>query len=71
VYGEITGLRPKDAQSYFDMASVAINGGDTATALLAFTKFLELDPNSPDAPAVKDWIEQNAPSPAPTKGSGQ
>jgi cytochrome c-type biogenesis protein CcmH/NrfG len=71
VYGEITGLRPKDAQSFFEMASVAINGGDTDTALLAFSRFLELDPQSPDAPAVKDWIEQNAPSPAPTKGSGQ
>ncbi len=71
VYGEITGLRPKDAQSYFDMATVAINAGDTSTALLAFSKFLELDPESVDAPAVKDWIEQNAPSPAPTKGSGQ
>jgi tetratricopeptide (TPR) repeat protein len=71
VYGEITALRPKDAQAYFEMASVAINAGDTNTALLAFTKFLELDPESPDAPAVKDWIEQNAPSPEPTKGSGQ
>jgi tetratricopeptide (TPR) repeat protein len=71
VYGEITALRPKDPQAYFEMASVAINAGDTNTALLAFTKFLELDPESPDAPAVKDWIEQNAPSPEPTKGSGQ
>jgi len=71
IYGEITALRPKDPQSYFEMASVAINAGDTATALLAFSKFLELDPKSPDAPAVKDWIEQNAPSPSPTKGSGQ
>ncbi len=71
VYGEITGLRPKDAQSYFEMASVAINAGDTSAALLAFTRFLELDPQSPDAPAVKDWIEQNAPSPAPTGSSGQ
>jgi tetratricopeptide (TPR) repeat protein len=66
VYGEITGLRPKDAQSYFDMASVAINAGDTNTALLAFTKFLELDPTSPDAPAVKDWIAKNSPSSSPT-----
>lgn len=72
-YGEITGLRPKDAQSFFDMATVAINAGDTKTALLAFTRFLELDPTSPDAPAVKDWMQQNAPSPSPspTKGSGQ
>jgi tetratricopeptide (TPR) repeat protein len=72
-YGEITTLRPKDAQSYFDMATVAINAGDTATALLAFSKFLELDPTSPDAPQVEAWIKQNTPqstatpSPSPTK----
>ncbi|HMK93626.1 MAG TPA: tetratricopeptide repeat protein [Thermoleophilia bacterium] len=74
-YGEITSLTPKDAQNYFDMASVAINAGDTNTALLAFTKFLELDPTSPDAAQVKAWIKQNTPkstatptpSPSPTK----
>jgi len=67
VYGRITSLKPKDAQSYFEMASVAISAGDTNTALLAFTKFIELDPESPDAPAVQEWIDENAPSPAPTK----
>jgi len=67
VYGQITALTPKDAQSYFDMATVAINAGDTNTALLAFTKFLELEPESPDAAAVQQWIDENAPSPAPTK----
>ena len=61
-YGIITGLTPKDAQAYFEMASVAINAGDTSTALLAFNRFLELDPDSPDAPAVREWIEQNTPS---------
>jgi cytochrome c-type biogenesis protein CcmH/NrfG len=72
-YGEITSLKPKDAQSYFDMATVAINAGDTTTALLAFTKYLELDPNSQDATQVKAWIKQNTPkststpSPSPTK----
>jgi tetratricopeptide (TPR) repeat protein len=72
-YGEITTLRPKDAQSYFDMATVAINAGDTNTALLAFSKFIELDPTSPDAAQVKAWIKQNTPkstptpSPSPTK----
>jgi tetratricopeptide (TPR) repeat protein len=69
VYGDITALKPKDAQSYFDMATVAINAGDTDTALLAFSKYLELDPNAPDAPQVKAWIEQNTPkstaSPSP------
>jgi tetratricopeptide (TPR) repeat protein len=72
-YGDITSLRPKDAQSYFDMATVALNAGDTTTALLAFSKFLELDPTSPDAAQVKAWIKQNTPkstptpSPSPTK----
>jgi tetratricopeptide (TPR) repeat protein len=73
VYGDITSLKPKDAQSYFDMATVAINAGDTNTALLAFTKYLELDPKSQDAAQVKAWIKQNTPkststpSPSPTK----
>jgi tetratricopeptide (TPR) repeat protein len=73
VYGDITSVRPKDAQSYFDMATVALNAGDTTTALLAFSKFLQLDPNSPDAAQVKAWIKQNTPaststpSPSPTK----
>jgi tetratricopeptide (TPR) repeat protein len=72
-YGEVTSLQPKDAQSYFDMATVAISAGDTTTALLAFSKFLELDPTSPEAAQVKQWIEDNAPrststpSPSPTK----
>ena len=65
-YGEITTLRPKDAQSYFDMATVAINAGDTSTALLAFSKFLELDPTSPDAAQVKAWIKENTPTSTPT-----
>jgi tetratricopeptide (TPR) repeat protein len=74
-YGEVTSLTPKDAQSYFDMATVAISAGDINTALLAFTKYLELDPDSPDAAQVKAWIKQNTPkststptpSPSPSK----
>jgi len=66
VYGQITALRPKDAQSFFEMASVAISAGDTNTALLAFTKYLELDPNAPDAQTVKDWIAANSGAPTPT-----
>ncbi len=71
VYGEITTLTPKDAQAYFDMATMAMKAGDTNTALLAFGRFLELDPKSQYAAAVKTWIKNNAPSPAPTKGSGK
>jgi tetratricopeptide (TPR) repeat protein len=74
VYGQITALQPKDAQSFFDMATVAISAGDTNTALLAFSTFLKLDPTSPDAPSVKDWIAANSgtptPSPSPSSSSG-
>ena len=68
VYGQITSLKPKDAQSFFDMATVAISAGDTNTALLAFTTFLKLDPTSSDAAAVRDWIAANSgtPSSSPT-----
>ena len=74
-YGRITALRPKDAQSFFDMATTAISAGDTNTALLAFTTFLRLEPASPDAPTVRAWIKKNtpsaSPSPSPTKGTGK
>src|SRR5665647_3370058 len=74
VYGQITALKPKDAQSFFDMATVAISAGDTNTALLAFTTFLKLDPNSPDAPSVRDWIAANSgkttPTPTPSSSTG-
>jgi tetratricopeptide (TPR) repeat protein len=74
VYGQITALKPKDAQSFFEMASVAISAGDTNTALLAFTKYLQLDPNAADAQTVKDWIAANSgtttPTPSPSSSAG-
>ena len=74
VYGQITALTPKDAQSFFYMATVAISAGDTNTALLAFTTFLKLDPNSPDAPSVREWIVANSskttPTPTPSSSTG-
>ena len=74
VYGQITALKPKDAQSFYEMAAVAISAGDTNTALLAFTTFLRLDPNSPDAQAVRDWIAANSgaatPTPSPSSSAG-
>ena len=74
VYGQITALKPKDAQSFFEMASVAISAGDTNTALLAFTKYLKLAPDSPDAQTVKDWIAANSgeatPTPTPSSSAG-
>ena len=65
-YGRITALRPKDSEAFFNMASVAIKANDTNAALLAFGKFLELEPDSPDAATVRAWIKDNTP-----KGTGQ
>ena len=59
------------------MATMAIQAGDTTTAMLAFTRFLKLDPTSPDAQSVKDWIAANSgaatptPEPSSTTGGGQ
>lgn len=66
VYQKITGIKPKDAQGFFDLATIAINANDKNTAMLAFTRFLELDPDSPDAAAVKDWLKEATASPTPS-----
>lgn len=74
VYGQITALTPKDPESFFNMATVAINAGDTNTALLAFATFLKLAPDSPDAQLARDWIAANSgtptPTPAPSSSTG-
>jgi len=66
VYGDITGLTPKDPQAFLQLGTASITAGDTNTALLAFTTFLQLDPSSTEAAAVKDWIKQNSPKSTPT-----
>ena len=71
IYGQLTELQPRNADYFFGMGNAAINAGDTTSARLAFQRFLELAPDDPAAPDVKAWIKQNAPSPAPTEGTGQ
>ncbi len=61
VYGQLTSLAPKNAQYFLDMGELAISAGDTERALLAFTRYLQLAPDSPDAEFVKDWIAANSP----------
>jgi tetratricopeptide (TPR) repeat protein len=74
VYGQITALTPKNAQAFAEMATVAMNAGDTNTALLAWSQYLKLDPNAPDAQAIQDWIDANSgtptPSPSPSSSAG-
>jgi len=61
VYGRITALRPNDAEYFYDMGRVAISADDTDTALLAFGRYLELAPDSPQADQVRRWIEEHSP----------
>ncbi len=61
VYGQLTEIRPRNADYFFGMGNAAINAGDTNGALLAFQRFLELAPDDPAAPDVKAWIKENAP----------
>lgn len=60
VYGRLTDLRPNNASYFYDMGRVAITAGDTNTALLAFARFLELDPKADEAAQVKEWMKANA-----------
>lgn len=66
VYGKLTALRPNDPEYFYDMGRVAINAQDTDTALLAFGRYLELAPDSPEAEQVQKWIDENTPG-----GTGQ
>jgi tetratricopeptide (TPR) repeat protein len=61
VYGMLTELRPNKADYFYDMGRVAINAADTDTALLAFARYLDLAPDSPQADQVQEWIDENAP----------
>ena len=60
VYGQLTDLRPKDATYFYNMGRVAITAGDTNTALLAFARYLELEPDSEEAAQVEEWMAENA-----------
>lgn len=66
VYGQLTELRPNNAQYFYDMGRVALLAKDTSTAQLAFTRYLELAPDSQEAATVKQWLKENAGG-----GSGQ
>ncbi len=66
VYGQLTELRPKNAGYFYDMGFAAQQNGETATALLAFTRFLQLAHNDINAATIKDWIKRQTASISPT-----
>jgi tetratricopeptide (TPR) repeat protein len=70
VYGKLTELRPKNADYFLAMGTAAQQTGDTQTAMLAFTRYLQLAPDAPEAATIKAWIKQQSntstATPAPT-----
>lgn len=61
VYAQLTSLAPKEADYFLAMGEIAASSGDTDRALLAYTRYLQLEPESPDAEFVKEWIAANSP----------
>jgi len=73
VYGQITDLEPKKAENYLYYGLAAQNAGKNDVAILAFQKYLELAPDSADAPEVQDALDQllGSASPSPTSGGSE
>jgi tetratricopeptide (TPR) repeat protein len=75
VYKRLTELRPTVAEYFLTLGTAAQQTGDTATALLAFTRYLELAPDAPEAATIKAWIKDQtqtaSPTPAPTPSTTQ
>jgi regulator of sirC expression with transglutaminase-like and TPR domain len=57
-YKLVADLSPEDAALQITLADAALNAGDTATAIEAYKRFLELAPDDPTAPAIRERIKQ-------------
>ena len=57
-YKRIVALQPGDPNVQLELAQAAQQAGDTTTAIAAYTAFLELAPDDPSAPIVKQQLKQ-------------
>lgn len=57
VYERISKLTPEDPQIFLQLGQAATQADDTELAATAFERFLELAPDDPSAPAVKEQLE--------------
>jgi len=65
VYERLTTLEPKKADYFYSLGVAAQQAGDTQQALLAFTRYLQLAPNSAEAATIRQWMKQQAQSASP------
>jgi len=70
VYTKLTELKPKNPDNFLALGETAISAQDTTTAILAFGRYLQLAPDSPDAQSIKDWIKQQTASQSSPRPSG-
>lgn len=68
-YVALANLDPEDASVQLQLADAALNSGDTASAIAAYERFLELAPDDPIAPSVREELKRlQAASTAPGSG---
>jgi len=68
VLKRLTAINPDDATVQLQLGQAAQNGGDSATAIAAYKRFLKLAPDDPVAPAVKEQLKSLQGSAASASG---
>ena len=58
VYQRLATLQPRDANVQILLADAALNAGDTRTALGAYRRFVQLAPDDPLAPRIREEIKR-------------
>jgi len=58
VYERVVVLSPNDAAAQRSLGDAALSAGDNTTAIAAYKRFLELAPDDPEAPTVKQLVKQ-------------
>jgi tetratricopeptide (TPR) repeat protein len=69
VYTKLTELKPNNPEYFLALGSTAVTAQDTTTAMLAFSRYLQLAPNGSDAQAIRAWIKQQTASQTPPQPS--
>jgi tetratricopeptide (TPR) repeat protein len=71
LWTKLTALRPDEANFQAQLARAAEQAGNTATAITAYERFLELSPDAPQAEQIRERIEQlKAAETPPAAGGG-
>jgi hypothetical protein len=57
-YQRVAALSPNDPNVQYELGTNALQAGDSAVAITAFERYLELAPDSSDAPLIRRQLEQ-------------